>query len=149
MALLYSKIFGSIAVVTVLCGGALAQRPEAAVSPDRLADVPLTSGNDFDTFYNYSWRNFIALNWPAQSGAAKRGLPDRRRAFGDANGPRVWMTWKSRYEIFQPDGTLPSPWASYEGKNPCGEGFANNVTTLSSFGAFGDFNQADFGFKLA
>lgn len=28
----------------------------------------------------------------------------------------MWSTWKSRYEIFQPDGAIPSPWASYDGR---------------------------------
>jgi hypothetical protein len=59
------------------------------------------------------------------------------------------MTWKSRYEIFQTDGALPGPWASYDGQNPCGEGFKNDVLTLSSFGAFADFNQAGPNFRLA
>ena len=93
-------------------------------------------------FANYSWRSFIALNWPAKAGAANRGLPDRTKAFSDVSGPRVWSTWKSRYEIFQPEGKIPAPWASYDGESPCGDGFSNEVVTLSSFTAFGDFNQA-------
>ena len=56
----------------------------------------------------------------------------------------MWSTWKSRYEIFQPEGKIPAPWASYDGESPCGDGFSNEVVTLSSFTAFGDFNQATF-----
>jgi hypothetical protein len=55
---------------------------------------------------------FIALNWPAKTGDANRGEPDRTKAFSDTAGPRVWMTWKSRFEIFQPGGAVPAPWAS-------------------------------------
>jgi hypothetical protein len=116
----------------------------AVVLPDALSDVP-RSPPGVQTplhFYNYSWRSFIALNWPAKLGPASRGLPDRTRVLGDTAGPRVWMTWKSRYEIFTPSGELPKQWASYEGQNPCGEGFANDMMTLSSFSGFGDFNQA-------
>jgi len=145
---MYLKIMIAIAVLAVAAGSASSQVGTPAVSPDRLEDVPsieeLSVSDPQQLFDNYSWRSFIALNWPALTGAANRGLPDRRRAFGDANGPRVWMTWKSRYEIFQPKGALPSPWASYAGQNPCGEGFTNNRVTLSSFSAFSDFNQATF-----
>ncbi|MCS3476075.1 hypothetical protein M2212_002921 [Bradyrhizobium elkanii] len=37
-----------------------------------------------------------------------------------------------------------SPWAPYDGKTPCGDGFSNEVVTLSSFTAIGDFTQATF-----
>jgi hypothetical protein len=123
-----------------------AQIPPPIVSPDRVPDVPPTPPgmSPFPFFDNFSWRAFIALNWPARPGAANRGQPDRTRAFGDTKGPRVWETWKSRYEIFQPGGAIPTPWASYAGQNPCGSGFSNEVTTLSSFSAFSDFNQAVF-----
>jgi hypothetical protein len=113
------------------------------VSPDPIVDIPITPDPD-DLFADYSWRSFIALNWPAKAGAANRGLPDRTKAFSDVSGPRVWSTWKSRYEIFQREGAIPAPWASYDGENPCGDGFSNEVLTLSSFTAFGDFNQATF-----
>lgn len=99
-------------------------------------------------FYDFSWRLFIALNWPAQVGTggapdlAARGVPDYDKTIADTDGPRVWTTWKSRYEIFRPKGAPPFPWASYEGDNPCGKGFRNDVLTLSSFSPFADFNQA-------
>lgn len=109
-----------------------------------IADVPLTDFDPSSIFYDYSWRSFIALNWPALGGADNRGLPDRARPFGDATGPRVWTTWKSRYEIFQPGGTEPAAWQSFAGANPCGQGFGNEITTLSSFSPFADFNQATF-----
>lgn len=144
---MYLRKITCILVLMAASGPASAELPKPAVIPDRLEDVPpisIMEDAPEPYFYNYSWRSFIALNWPALAGPANRGLPDRRRAFGDADGPRVWMTWKSRYEIFQPDGRLPSPWASYAGQNPCGEVPLVNdvVTTLSSFSAFSDFNQA-------
>jgi hypothetical protein len=150
---MYLKITTGILAIIIASGSTLAQAPSRtptptpAVLPDPVQDVPL--GSDLEFFYDFSWRLFIALNWPAQGGAAGRGLPDRKRAFSDTDGPRVWMTWKSRYEIFQADGALPRPWASYDERNPCGQGFRNDVLTLSSFAKFSDFNQANFGFKLA
>lgn len=120
--------------------------PVATVSPDLPADVatPTGPGAPFPEFDDFSWRAFIALNWPAKAGAANRGVADTSRSFGDAVGPRVWTTWKPRFEIFQPDGAVPAAWSSYDGANPCGAGFSNEVPTLSAFSAFGDFNQADF-----
>lgn len=146
-----SGIIIAICTATIVSGSALADcslpiTSSPVICSDPLPDVPLAQpiGNFdvFTQFHNYSWRSFIALNWPAQAGAAGRGLADPNRTFADTDGPRVWMTWKSRHEIFQPGGPLPKPWASYDGLNPCGEGFANEGITLSSFGGFGDFNQA-------
>jgi hypothetical protein len=135
-------LLGSAALMAVTAA-AHAQVPPPTVSPDPLPDVPPTTGDPFPFFDNYSWRSFIALNWPAKSGAASRGQPERSKQFGDA-GPRVWSTWKSRYEVFQPNGAVPAPWSSYDGANPCGTGFSNQGVTLSSFSAFSDFNQAVF-----
>ena len=141
---------GFLMVAAGLCPLELsAQTPTPAVSPDPVVDVPLTSFDPSMLFYDYSWRSFIALNWPAMSGAANRGQPDRTRTFADVAGPRVWGTWKSRYKIFQPGGVDPANWDSFDGKNPCGDGVTNETTTLSSFSPFADFNQADFGFTLA
>ena len=134
----------AMALFCALSSAAAAQVSPPTVSPDPLPDVPPTSGDPFPFFNNYSWRSFIALNWPAMTGAANRGQPDRAKAFSDVSGPRVWETWKSRYEIFQPGGATPSAWNSYADQNPCGTGFTNEITTLSAFTAFGDFNQAAF-----
>ena len=117
------------------------------VLPDRIADVPATRPDPFPAFANFSWRAFIALNWPALTDDAHRGEPDRTKHLGDP-GPRVWETYKSRYEVFEPgpDGRAltPSPWTSYAGRNPCGVGVDDRTKTLSSFTEFGDFNQVTF-----
>jgi hypothetical protein len=135
---------GLLALLFAGVGIVAAQVPPPSVSPDR-PDLGSPDGDPEEIFNDYSWRSFIALNWPAIVGAADRGKPDRTKAFGDAAGPRVWTTWKSRYEIFQPNGAAPSPWASYQGENPCGVGSGNDVVTLHSFRPFSDFNQADLG----
>jgi hypothetical protein len=121
------------------------------VSYEPLPDVSLTEvqpGTTLDDalpfFDNYSWRSFIALNWPAMAGAANRGKPDTTKSFRDKDEPRVWMTFKSRSEIFQPMGDAPAPWASYDGQNPCGKGFFNDKETLAAFTAFTDFNMNRF-----
>src|ERR1700739_1328951 len=103
-------------------------------SPDGLPDVPPTppGASPFPFFDNYSWRSFIALNWPALTDPQHRGEPDRARSFGDTSGPRVWQTWKSQIEIFQRGGAQPSLWTSYDGKNPCGLTISNQEITLSA-----------------
>src|SRR5580700_7489739 len=104
------------------------------VSPDRIDDVPSTKPDPFPAFDNFAWRAFVALNWPALADASHRGLPDRAKTLGDL-GPRVWETFKSRYELFQagPDGrpVAPHPWASYEALNPCGPDADNRAKTFA------------------
>jgi hypothetical protein len=127
-------------------GLASAEQATPLVSPDRIEDVPSTRIDPFPDFDNFAWRAFIALNWPARLDA-ERGIPDRAKSLGDP-GPRVWETFKSRYELFQfgADGrpAAPAPWASYGGRNPCGAGADNHRKTLASFVPFAEFNQASF-----
>lgn len=126
-----------------------AQSGAPVVSPDRIKDVPsLRADIDaFPTVDNFAWRAFIALNWPSLTDPAHRGVPDRTKALGDS-GPRVWETFKARYELFQvgPDGSpiAPQPWATYDAANPCGTDINGRVKTLATFDPFMDFNQAGF-----
>ena len=75
------------------------------VSPDRIEDAPSIKPDPYPDFDNFAWRAFIALNWPSLTDPAHRGVPDRAKTLGDP-GPRVWETFKARYELFQvgPDG---------------------------------------------
>jgi hypothetical protein len=117
------------------------------VSPDRIEDVPSTKPDPFPAFDNFAWRAFVSLNWPSLADAAPRGVPDRAKTLGDP-GPRVWETFKSRYELFQagPDGRpiAPASWATYDALNLCGPEVGNRARTLASFEPFLDFNQASF-----
>jgi hypothetical protein len=118
----------------------------ALVSPDRIAEIPnLTPEIDkFPELDNYAWRAFISLNWPALTDPAHRGQPDRSKKPGDP-GPRVWETFKARYELFQvgADGKpiAPQPWGTYDGVNPCGANVDGREKTLATFDPFMDFNQ--------
>jgi hypothetical protein len=121
----------------------------AMVSPDRIEDVPSLKPDvdKFPELDNFAWRAFVALNWPSLTGPAHRGVPDRAKTVGDP-GPRVWETFKARYELFPvgPDGSpiAPQPWATYEAANPCGANVDGRVKTLATFDPFMDFNQAAF-----
>jgi hypothetical protein len=117
------------------------------LAPDRIEDVPSTKPDPFPAFDNFAWRAFIALNWPSLNDPAHRGVPDRAKAPADP-GPRVWETFKARYELFQvgPDGRpiAPQPWATYEAANPCGADIDSRAKTLATFDPFMDFNQSAF-----
>jgi hypothetical protein len=138
---------GFAAAVALALGAAHAEDVQPKVSPDRIDDVPSTKPDPYPAFDNFAWRAFVALAWPALTDPAHRGEPDRTKTLGDA-GPRVWETFKSRYEVFQrgPDGRAltPAKWASYDGANPCGADADNRTKTLASFAPFADFNQASF-----
>jgi hypothetical protein len=134
-------------ILLALFGGASAEDVAPLVSPDRIEDAPSTKPDPFPAFDNFAWRAFVSLNWPALADDAHRGEPNRAQTLGDL-GPRVWETFKSRYELFQvgPDGrpVAPASWASYEALNPCGPEAGNREKTLASFEPFLDFNQASF-----
>lgn len=123
-----------------------AQSGARVVSPDRIEDVPSLKANvdKFPELDNFAWRAFIALNWPSLTDPARRGVPDRARKLGDP-GPRVWETFKARYELFQvgPDGhaIAPPPWATYDAANPCGADVNGRAKTLAAYEPFMDFNQ--------
>jgi hypothetical protein len=131
-----------------------AQNASPMVSPDRIDDVRVIKADEdpFPQLDHFAWRAFIALNWPSRIDAAGRGLADRSKTLGDS-GPRVWETFKARYELFQvsPDGkpVAPPPWASYGAANPCGASVDNRSKTLASFDPFMDFNQPVFASRAA
>ena len=126
---------------------ALSEDVEPKVLPDRIEDVPATKPDPFPAFDNFAWRAFIALNWPGLTDPAHRGEPDRAKRLADP-GPRIWETFKARWEVFQraPDGgaIAPAPWASAEGLNPCRDPSPRSAKILASFEPFADLNQASF-----
>ncbi len=118
----------------------------ALVSPDRIEDVPLLKPDhdNFPELDNFAWRVFVALNWPALTDPAHRGVADRANTLGDPD-PRVWETFKARHELFQvgADGSpiAPQPWATYDAATPCGAEGNSRAKTLATFDPFMDFNQ--------
>jgi hypothetical protein len=71
-------------------------------------DVPASDAGQ-QAFDEYSWKMFVALNWPAQSG--QRGKPDCNQVIGESS-PVVWETYKSVDQIFLPNAKNPGPWNS-------------------------------------
>lgn len=144
MRRLAAKLAVLSALAALPAGGLSKADVAPVVSPDRLDDLS-DGAEPFAAAGDFAWRAFIALNWPSLGGAAGRGLPDRVKIPGD-DGARVWETFKSKEELFQveADGrpVAPSPWRSFEGRNPCG--LDNKQKTVASFQPFADFNQPSF-----
>ena len=142
--------FGAVAAFFFSAAAALSAdlgEVTPAVSPTPLDDVSPPAGDPFPAAANFAWRAFIALNWPAEPAPAGRGFADLAKTPGDP-GKRVWETFKSDYELFPigDDGrrVSPTPWSSYEARNPCGAGVDNREKTIASFAPFADFNQPSF-----
>ncbi len=106
------------------CDGALTLSPElpsdVALDPLSIPSAQLRQ-RMFDCF---SWRSFVALNWPG--GWDRRGQPDRRRSFGDFAGPEepaVWQTYRATWEVFQPErGPGWVPPRQFNGPRPAPKG---------------------------
>jgi hypothetical protein len=110
---------------------------DAPVDPD---------ANETAVFDDYSWRAFIALNWPAKPGI--RGVPDETKKIGDSSEPGtqvVWGTWKADGELFQREGLEPPDWSSPDSFVPGGglpSEASRHTMALRSFLNFRDYNQA-------
>ncbi len=126
--------------------------PKAAISFEMPREVDAPVDPDLDeiaAFDDYSWRLFIALNWPAMAGI--RGVPDESKGFGDLSGADnqvVWETWKSDYEVLGPNGMEPTEWSSFDGSTPCRDlpyNGSGHRKILGSFSGYSDFNQAGNG----
>ena len=153
----------SVAALLVLGSPALAQRcvaptvPAATLSgPTPPVDVcfpPSRSGSPFliEYFDDFSWRNFIAMVWPAAAG--QRGKPDVIKSVGSP-GPRVFETFKSPWEVFHADGSPPSSQnfddyeaATYNSCNATAQ-FGGELV-LTSVSKFDDIAQAGFGVQVS
>jgi len=136
----------------VLARGEVLPHPKPVISFEmpREVDAPVDPDlEEIAAFDDYSWRAFVALNWPAKPGV--RGVPDETKRIGDpsdADSKGVWETWKADYEILGPDGIEPTEWSSFDGSIP-GHGVpfegSGHRRVLGSFSGFSDFNQAGNG----
>ncbi len=107
--------------------------------PDGYTDIPM------DYFDDFSWREFVAMVWPAAKG--KRGVADTTKTVGGP-GPRVFETFKSLYEVFHDDGSAPT--AAFNAYDPPGMNVCNAATgfgdmVLGSKSGIDDIGQAGVG----
>ena len=115
------------------------------------APIPVSvASNPIDFFDDFSWRTFLALNWPSKPAA--RGEADASKSVGDLAAPRVWETWKADYEAFQPGGARPTEWVSFDAVTPCVDipfKDGGKARLLAAFAKFANFDEAQFGITLA
>ena len=79
--------------------------PSDVCIPEGYTDIPM------DYFDDFSWRELVAMVWPAASG--HRGVADTSKKVGDT-GPRVFETYKTLYELFHDDGSAPTAFNQYD-----------------------------------
>jgi hypothetical protein len=108
--------------------------PDDVCIPTGFTDVPV---NYFD---DYSWRAFLAMVWPAAPG--KRGMADSHRPLS-ADGPRVFETLKSLWEVFHEDGSTPAAFDTYDqaAYNACKVQPAFGDVVLASFSGIDEIGQ--------
>lgn len=148
-----SAVTGWLAVWCVF-GGMSNHGQGAPVPPTELttiADPPTDDGfpdqgsedGNRPFFDDFSWRVFVALNWPSVDGV--RGAPDKHKAFGDLSVPTVWETWKGNNEIFT---SSPTPWDDFQAILPFEsvvKAQGGRQKTFSDISKFEDFQQAAAG----
>lgn len=120
---------GAVALLCALTASAVAQPappsldlltsgseiPFAVTMPQDVAAGPLALQQPF--FDDFSWRSFIALNWPAAlgpNGLPLRGVPDKQTPITKGlTATRTWESWKAAWELFKPTQD-PTPFADYD-----------------------------------
>jgi hypothetical protein len=99
--------------------------PPKAPVPGISGNIPLTVGVPTPPpatpeltrpfFDEFSWKSFIALNWPVASGA--RGVPEQPQnpdvfLKAAAGTPVVWASYKDTFELYGQKNQRPTPWES-------------------------------------
>jgi hypothetical protein len=126
------------------------RRPVPTISHNIPVDVevPFASPEEnLPYFDDFSWREFIALTWPARVTSRApypRGSPDSDKPHGDVSVPTVWETWKADFELFLPGGAAPAEWRSFASPSPCDAttSLVPYQKVLGSFDPYHGFNQA-------
>lgn len=102
-------------ILLILIAGMAAKEKEATaptitVSPNFPNDIPGGAPNaDLSAAAAFAWQEFIAVNWPAESG--ERDTPDTGKKFGQAgySGPVVWETFRGKVETFPGQSNIQPP----------------------------------------
>ena len=135
-----------------LPAGLFAQRcPDVPVptvaSPAIPSDVCIPkgfTGIPLEYFDDYSWRLFISMVWPAETG--HRGAADVKQTVGGP-GPRLFETEKSLWEVFHDDGSAPAPFDKYDAAsyNACKAKPESGDLILASSPPYAEIGQAGNG----
>ena len=112
--------------------------PADVCIPNGYTDIPM------DYFDDFSWKEFIAMVWPAKNG--QRGVADESKKVSDP-GPRVFETFKSLQELFHDDGSAPAPFNQYDKAsfNACAAGQQFGDMVLGMKNGIDDIGQVGIG----
>lgn len=113
-----TRIGAASVLAAAFAAGAAASVQVPALGSPLSASVP----HDVDTtgvantlpameaaFNEFSWRSFVALNWPARPD----GTPDRSRQLGQrGDAPTVVEYWPMAEDVFPAPPATPAPWGS-------------------------------------
>ena len=85
------------------------QQASQTVDPSlcNFPETPPAPTATMSAFATYAWQQFVALNWPVQSG--QRGVANCDEALG-APGQTVWESFKTTDELFLTNAQDPGPW---------------------------------------
>ncbi len=109
---------GLVLLAAITLPGCSGPTPAAAagngitISPEVPNELP-AANNKLSDAATFAWNEFIALNWPAVAqtgGVNTRDMAEDTATFGVPNDgrPLVWHTFRSKIEIFPPNGTAPN-----------------------------------------
>ena len=119
----FTKRYVSILSVILACvvGGVLWSIPigktlaladsKCEVSGALSSEIPVNprlmpSCNTTEQFANFSWKTFVALNWPSDC----QGSPLQDENIGETpQKPRVWEFYNFPSDVFKPNGAKPNP----------------------------------------
>lgn len=108
-------------------------------------EINFAEGLPSCSFLKFSWRAFIALNWPAISTFNRdditkqtRAMPDVTKLIGQgaASAPTVWDLYQPNWYIFAPNDPPPAKFAGWNQDanlpSTCGQIMRKNASTLSA-----------------
>lgn len=163
----YSQLPRTLCLIAILGSAFVTERSatSADLDPKIYSVIPAEvqiGGSDYggdatddatiSAFNEFSWRSFIALNWPAQDWPTQpqRGVADQGKSFSELDRPRVWETWKAGFETIPQQTVIgaihhPLSWNLVDDPTPVGDTTKHFPKVLGSFTKYGDISQADFG----
>lgn len=139
-----SIIYLAIAII-VVCILSLIFSPHQSTTSDTTSlppchfpTKPPNPNATLTDFNEYSWRLFIALNWPAK--AHLRGQPDCRQPINNTQRS-VWQSYKDIKEVFLAQGQAPSSWDQIQIETPLSQltkvtNQASNLSELQKIGGW-------------
>jgi hypothetical protein len=117
----------------------LKQNPGAPPTEVNPNDGPGTCG-----FLKFSWKAFLAMNWPAiwnfdraETAKQTRGLPDQTKLIGQGvpGDPTVWELYQPNWYIFTPNNPPPSGFGGWNQDSvlpsACGQLMNTNAAKLT------------------